>query len=100
MHRSLVLLAMASVGGAPGTALSAEPPARSTTAEPAPRLVWRSPLAGLPAAADPTTIDWRASNQTVYRLNGHVGHWRGALQLPPIEPELAPSNQPIPERRP
>lgn len=100
MQRPLLLLALASVGGTPGTALSAEPPSRSAAAEPAPRLVWRSPLAGLPAAADPAAIDWRASNQTVYRLNGHVGHWRGALQLPPIEPETAPADKPGRERRP
>ncbi len=93
MQPTLVLLALATVAGVPSAAQATEP---------APRLIWRSPIVGLPAATDPAPIEWRVSNQIVYRLNGHVGHWRGELQLPPIEPDAAPppADKPGAERRP
>lgn len=50
-----------------------------------PRLEFRESMAALPAPQDPRPIDWLSSNQTVYRLNGHIGHWRGELQLPALD---------------
>lgn len=86
MHHLFLLLPLALACGVASADIAGDK--RPMAPKEPPRLNWQGVVDGLPPAADPSPIDWRASNQTVYRLNGHIGHWRGALQLPPIEPPM------------